>query len=79
MCRNEVHGVAIPAEDIAKLRAANPHGTLQHGCKDRLKIARRTADNLQHLRRGSLLLQGFSEVIGAFAELVAQFAAQVIV
>ncbi len=57
MRRNEVHGVAIPAMDISKLGIADADGILQHGCKDRLKIAGRTADNLKHLRRRGLLLQ----------------------
>ena len=34
-------------------------------CKDRLKIAGRTADNLKHLRGCRLLLQRFGEVGGA--------------
>ena len=45
----------------------------------RLKIAGRTADNLEHLRGGRLLLQRFCEVGRAFAKVVgalAQFVEQ---
>ena len=39
MRRHEVQGVAIPAIDISKLGVADADGILQHGFKDRLKIA----------------------------------------
>src|SRR5262245_23298515 len=46
-----------PAEDtvfiekeVAKLCPANTGRLLQHGVEDRLQIARRTADDLEHLR-----------------------------
>ena len=49
MCRDEVQGVAIPAVDIAEFGVADADGFLQHGRKHRLKIARRAADDLEHL------------------------------
>ena len=55
--RNEMQGVALPAIDISKLGVADPYGFLKHGVKHRLKIARRAADNLEHLRSRGLLLQ----------------------
>ena len=58
MRRDEVQGIAIPAIDISKLGVADADGFLQHGCKHRLKIAGRAADDLEHLRRRCLLLQG---------------------
>ena len=51
--------VAVQAIDAAKLGVANAHRLLQHGRKHWLKIARRTADDLKHLRRRRLLLQRF--------------------
>ena len=62
MRRDEMQGVTLPAIDIAKLGVADANGILQHGCKHRLKIAGGAADDLQHLRRGCLLLQRFGEV-----------------
>jgi hypothetical protein len=62
MRRNEVQGVAIPAMDISKIGLANPCGFFQHGCKYRLQIARRTADDLQYLGRCRLLLQRFCQL-----------------
>ena len=48
--------------DAAKHGVADAYRFLQHGCKDRLKIAGRATDNLQHLRRRGLLLQRFSKL-----------------
>ena len=36
--------------------------------KHRVKIAGRAADDLEHLRRGRLLLQQFGEIVGALAQ-----------
>ena len=49
MRRHEVEGVAIPAIDVSELGVADANGFLQHGCKHRLKIAGRAADDLEHL------------------------------
>ena len=73
MRRNEVQGLAVPAIDISKFGVADANGILQHGCKHRLKIAGRAADDLKHLRRGRLLLQRFREVGGAFGEVVVRW------
>ena len=62
MCRNEVQGIAVPAIDISEVGVADANGFLQHGRKHRLKIAGRAADDLEHLRRGRLLLQRLGEV-----------------
>ena len=45
-----------------ELGVADTNGFLQHGCKNRLQIARRATDDLKHLRRGSLLLQRLRKV-----------------
>ena len=65
MRRNEVQGVAVPTIDISKLGVADADGVLQHGCKHRLKIAGRAADDLEHLRRRRLLLQRFGKLARA--------------
>ena len=62
MRRKEVQGVTIPAEDISELGVADADGFGQHCFKHRLKIAGRAADDLQHLRRCSLLLQRFGKL-----------------
>ena len=72
MCRNKVQGIVHPPIDIAELGVANPDRILQHGCKYRLKIAGGAANNLQHLRRGRLLLQRLGEIVGALAQFVEQ-------
>jgi len=56
-----VKRVAIEAVQCAELSVADADGSLQHGCKHRLKIAGRAADDLKHLRRGRLLLQRLGE------------------
>jgi hypothetical protein len=61
MCRNKVQSVVLPPIDIAERGVANSDRVLQHGCKYRLQIAGGAADNLQHLRRSSLLLKRLSE------------------
>ena len=64
----KMQSLAIPAVDIAKFCIADADGILQHGRKDRLKIAGRATDDLEHLRRGCLLLKRFREVGGALGE-----------
>src|ERR1700722_7584734 len=79
MRRKDVHSLAIPAVDISELGVADADGILKHGCKNRLKIAGRAADNLENLGCGRLLLQGFREVGGAAGEVrgaLAQFVEQ---
>ena len=61
MRRREAKGVAVPAVDAAKHGVADAYRFLQHGFKDRLKIAGRAADNLQHLGCSRLLLQRLGE------------------
>jgi len=62
MRRNETQAVALCTIDIAKRGVADADSVLQHRCKHRLKIARRAADNLKHLRHRCLLLQGLREL-----------------
>ena len=62
MRRHEAKGVAVPAVDAAKLGVADPYSFLQHDRKHRIDIAGRAANDLQHLRRGGLLLQGLVQL-----------------
>src|SRR5271166_6032935 len=68
--RHEVHGVAVPTEDIAELGVTDARSIPKHGCKHRLEVAGGTADNLKNLGRRSLLLQRFREVGGAYSAVV---------
>ena len=54
---------AVPAIDIAESGVADADGFLQHCRKHRLQIARRAADDLEHLRRGRLLLKGLAQLV----------------
>ena len=65
MRRNDVQDIAFRTIDSAKLGIADPYGILQHGCEHRLKIARRTGNDLQHIRRSRLLLQQLAEFMRA--------------
>ena len=68
----QTQAFAVLALDISKLGVADADGVLQHGCKHWLKIARRTGNDLQHIRRSRLLLQRLGQVIGALAQLIQQ-------
>ena len=69
MRRNKCRGVAIPAVDISELGFADANRVLQHCLEHWLKIARRAADNLKHLRRRRLLLQRFVQFAGKPSDL----------
>ena len=62
MRREKMQSLAVPVVDISKLGVADADGVLQHRCKHRLKVAGGAADDLQHLRCRSLLLQRFGEL-----------------
>src|SRR5262249_25516482 len=49
--------VAIAKVQCTELRFANARGVREHSVKDRLQLARRTGDDLQHLRCRRLLLE----------------------
>ena len=49
--------------NIAKTGVANAHCIFQHGLEDRIKVALRTRDDLQHLGGRSLLLQRFAQLV----------------
>ena len=55
--RSRVEEFPIKPEQCTELGLADTGGVLQHGLKHGLQLARRSADNLQHLRGRGLLLQ----------------------
>src|SRR5262245_11803121 len=55
--RDPAECAVLVEQQVAKLGSANADRVLQHSVEDRLKLARRTADDLQHFRRRRLLLQ----------------------
>jgi hypothetical protein len=57
--RTNAKEFALVEPEIAELGSTDSNGILQHGCKYRLKIARRAADSLEHLCGCGLLLQRF--------------------
>ena len=61
MRRKQVQSVAVPAVNISKLGVADANGFLQHGGEHRFKIAGGAADDLEHLRRGRLLLKRLTQ------------------
>src|SRR5262249_56328244 len=63
---------AIVAENQAVLGTANSDGILQQRLKDALEVERRSADDLEHVGRDSLLLQRFAQIIRALPQLVEQ-------
>ena len=48
---------------MPKFGFANAHRILQHGFENRLQFARRTADDLEHVRGRGLLLQRFAQLV----------------
>src|ERR1700693_3884677 len=64
--------LAIVEQDVAEFGFANPQGVREHRLKYGLHIARRRADDPEHLRRRRLLLQRLAEIVGALAQFVEQ-------
>src|SRR5262245_25719878 len=54
----------------AEVRLAYAGRVFQHRLEYRLKLARRAADDLEHLRSRRLLLQRLAEIVRALAQLV---------
>src|SRR5262249_60292358 len=54
-CKVEPAALELPNEGIVRL--AELRGGLGYGVKDRLQLRRGTIDDLDHIRRGGLLLQ----------------------
>ena len=64
---NDTKAVAFFKRQYAELRLADARGVLQHGVEYRLQIARRGADDTEHVRRRGLLLQGLRAIRKAAA------------
>ncbi len=64
--------VVVTKKHIAEIRSADTGCVLQHGLENRLKIAGRAADDLEHVGGGGLLLQRFRKIVGALAQFVEQ-------
>ena len=67
--RGHAEGISLAKEQIAKLGLAEPGRVPQQGLEHGLQLARRVADNLEHLRGRGLLLQCFGKVIARLAQL----------
>src|SRR5207253_2039373 len=72
-----IHGAcpecfAIVEPQVAELRFTQAVRVGQDRFEDRLQIAGRAGNDLLHLRRCSLLLQSFAEIVGALAQLAEQ-------
>src|SRR5262249_61270201 len=70
--RGDRKGVAIAPPDNARIRFAQTSGRLDQRVKHGLQIEGRSADDLEYVGGGGLLLQRFGEVIRALAPLVEQ-------
>ena len=71
--RGHAEGISLAKEQIAKLGLAEPGCVPQQGLEHGLQLARRVADNLEHLRRRRLLLQRFGKVRLRFHELATAY------
>jgi hypothetical protein len=59
---------AFTEVQCAELGAAEPGRVFQHGLENRLQLAGRTADDLQHLRGRGLLLKRLGESLPGLSE-----------
>src|SRR5260370_548364 len=59
--RSEIVLLPIPQIHRAKRRPTDTRGIFEHRAKHRLEFARGRTDDLQHLGRCGLLLQGFAQ------------------
>src|SRR5262249_14100801 len=60
---NRAEAISLPDVQRADLRLAEAHRVFQHRLEYRLQLARRTADDLQHLGGRRLLLQRFAQLV----------------
>ena len=64
--------VAVPTVDIAERGITDVDGLLQHGLEQRVQIAGRATDDLQHFRRSRLLLKDSAQFTRAVARSLSQ-------
>src|SRR6516165_5728011 len=72
MGRDGAKGISLAQNQIAEFCIAEARCILQHRLEYRLQIARRGTDDLQYLRGRRLLLERFTEITRALAQLVEQ-------
>jgi hypothetical protein len=65
-------GRALGPPDVHDIRFAQSRGRLDKRIEHRLQIECRAADNLEHVGRGGLLLQRFTQIVRALTQLVEQ-------
>jgi hypothetical protein len=68
--RNGSKRAPFEKEHVAKFGVTDPCRVLQHGLKHRRQVAQRARNDLQDVRRRSLLLQRLPEIIRALTQLV---------
>jgi len=66
------HGAVFDTKQHAKVGVANAHRFFQHRLKYRVQVARRRANDLEHVGGGSLLLKRFRQIVGALTQFVKQ-------
>src|SRR6516164_272987 len=64
----EPNSICLEAKESTELSLADTQRVPEHGLKDRLKVARRAADDLEHLRSRGLLLQRLRQIGGALTQ-----------
>ena len=70
--RGGIEEFVVISEQDAEFRVANPYRILQHGLEYRLQLAGRAGDDTQHLGCRGLLVERFTEIIGALPQFVEQ-------
>ena len=61
--RGQTKGLAVAEIHRSEFRLADLHRILEQGLEHRLQFTRRRADNLQHFRGRSLLLERFAQLV----------------
>src|SRR5262245_6018486 len=63
MCSSSFDVASRAPKHRSKLGVTNVHRVFQHSIEDRLQFAWRTADDLEHIGGGGLLLKRFTQLI----------------
>ncbi len=70
--RSGAEAVALAEVKRTELGLADAGCVLEHGLEHGLQLARGTADDFQHIGGRGLLLQRFTQIVGAFAQFLEQ-------
>src|SRR5262249_58960280 len=62
MHRGDPKSISVAKQEISKFSLADTGRVLQHCLENRLQFTRRTADDLEHVGSGGLLLQGLAHL-----------------